>query len=289
LSPLTKIFVVLHVVVSLLLAAGLIVFVNRVETYSVSLKSAQAAKTAAEVRANASDNDATAAREAADRAVAQVNNQIKDVQSQLSAAQTQVAAKDAQLASAASAAALASADQARLTGALQASEDQKTKQADQLAQARTSMDDLVKKNSDLNMAVSDLTNKLDVANVERTNYAEQNVQAKQQIVQYEKIMQDNNISPNSPAGLRGNGGGAYAINGVIRGVQVINQIPYATISVGSADNVQKGMEFNVIDRDKGVFLGRLVIDSVQPNEATGKLDGPKIADAHVGTEVRTQL
>ena len=33
----------------------------------------------------------------------------------------------------------------------------------------------------------------------------------------------------------------------------------------------------------------LTIDSVQPNEATGHLDGPGITSVHSGTEVRTQL
>jgi chromosome segregation ATPase len=289
LSPLTKVFVVLHVVLSLLLTAGLIVFVNRTENFKGTLASAVAKENVAEASASAAAADAQAARQAADSAVAQVNTQIKDVQGQLAAAQTQIAGKDANLAQAASAAAMASADSARLTEALKASEDQKTKQADILAQARTDMDALVHKNSDLNGAVSDLTNKLDVANVERKNFSEQVVEQQNQNKKYVQLLQDNGISPNQAAGLRPNGGGAYAINGVIRGVKTVNSIPYATISVGSADNVQKGMQFNVIDRDKHLFLGYLTIESVEPNEATGKLEGPNIADAHTGTEVRTQL
>ena len=79
------------------------------------------------------------------------------------------------------------------------------------------------------------------------------------------------------------------INGVVTDVRTIAGRPYATISVGSVDNVVKGMQFNVIDRDSGNFLGILTVDTVEPNESTGQLQGPRVADIHKGHEVRTQL
>ena len=287
-SPLTKVFVVLHVVLSLLLTAGLIVFINRTENFAGQLTASANARTAAVNRANAADSDAQAARESATAAVSQVNARIKDVQAQLSAAQIQIAQRDAGLAQAASSAALAAADSSRLTEALKASEDQKSKQGDMIAQLRGDNDNLVKKDSDLNITVSDLTNKLDVANRERENFSEQLAEAKSQNDNLVKILGDNGISPNQVGGIRANGG-AVPINGIVRDTRVINGIPYATISVGSADNVQKGMQFNVIDRQKGTFLGQLTIDSVEPHEATGRLEGPGINDVKAGIEVRTQL
>ena len=75
---------------------------------------------------------------------------------------------------------------------------------------------------------------------------------------------------------------------MIRSTRQIANLPYATISVGSSDNVAKGMEFKVIDRDQGKFLGTLTVDSVEPNESTGHLNGPRVGDIKPGTEVRTQ-
>jgi hypothetical protein len=288
LNPLTKIFVVLHVVLSLLLTAGLIVFINRTENFSAQLTASANSRTAAVNRANASDSDAQSARDAATAAVAAVNAKIKDVQAQLSAAQTQIDQKDAALAQAGSSAALAAADSSRLTEALKASEDQKSKQQDIITQIRTDDAALVKKDSDLNITVSDLTNKLDVANRERENFGEQLSEAKSQNDNLVKILGDNGINPNQVGGIRANGG-AVPINGIVRDTRVINGIPYATISVGSADNVQKGMEFNVIDRQRGQFLGKMTIDSVEPHEATGRLEGPRVDDVKAGIEVRTQL
>jgi hypothetical protein len=210
------------------------------------------------------------------------------VKAQLSAAQTQIDQKDAALAQAGSSAALAAADSSRLTEALKASEDQKSKQQDIITQIRTDDAALVKKDSDLNITVSDLTNKLDVANRERENFGEQLSEAKSQNDNLVKILGDNGINPNQVGGIRANGG-AVPINGIVRDTRVINGIPYATISVGSADNVQKGMEFNVIDRQRGQFLGKMTIDSVEPHEATGRLEGPRVDDVKAGIEVRTQL
>jgi hypothetical protein len=288
LSPLTKLFVVLHVVLSLMLTAGLIVFVNRTENFSQTLAAKNTALAQANMRAESATTDATFARESSEKAVTTLNGQVQASQAKLVEAQQLLAGAGARLAKDASEAALASAQTAGLTDALKASEDQKTRQADALAQGRTDLDSLTKKNSDLNLAVSDLTNKLEVALRERSNYSEQLAEQKSQVENLTAIVKDLGGNPNTVGGTRANLG-AVAINGVIREVKPINGIPYATISVGSADNVQKGMQFNVIDRERGIFLGQLTIDSVEPTTATGRLDGPRINDVHTGTEVKTQL
>ena len=64
---------------------------------------------------------------------------------------------------------------------------------------------------------------------------------------------------------------------------------YRTISVGSTDSVTKGMEFKVIDIRNQQFLGTLRIELVEANEATGRLQGPRVQDVHAGAEVTTQL
>lgn len=287
-SPLTKLFVVLQVVLSLLLTAGIVVFVNRTNDFQASLLTAQQSLTESNARATAAEADAATAQATAEASVTAANSQIKDIQGQLASAQQQVADRDAQIAQATSSAALAAADQARLTDALKASENQKGKQSTVVASLRTDSDSLNKRNSDLNLSVADLTNRLEVANRERNNFQEQLAEANTQSQNYIKIIKDLGGNPNGVGGVAANLG-APAINGVVRATNNINGIPYATISVGSSDNVVKGMTFNVIDRNKGQFLGQLTIDSVQPNEATGHLQGPRISQVHAGTEVKTQL
>lgn len=285
-SPLTKLFVVLHVVLSLMLTAGLIVFVQRTENFNATLKTQTSSLNVERARTAAAESDAQAARDNAAKSVEAANAQISQMQTDLAKARTDIADRDNRLAQAASAAALAAADSSRLTEALKASEDQKTKQSDLLASTRTDNDSLVKKNSDLNLAVTDLTNRYEVANRERSNFQEQLQQLQTEADQLRRLNADLGGRPGQNAGLAA---GAPPINGVIRDIKPINGIPYATISVGANESVQKGMTFNVIDRARGQFLGFLTVESVQPNEATGRLDGPGIANARAGVEVRTQL
>ncbi len=50
-----------------------------------------------------------------------------------------------------------------------------------------------------------------------------------------------------------------------------------------------GMRFNVIDPQRGDFLGYLTVDRVEDREATGRLQGPRLGEIRAGNEVRTQL
>jgi hypothetical protein len=201
-----------------------------------------------------------------------------------------VADRDAQLARSNAQLALQSADVSRLTEALKSSEATKN-QLQQLAQGlRESNDQLVRQNADQSMSITDLTNKLEVTERERRFLAEQFTEAQSQADRLGKALKDmgGDLAAilQQPSGV---GRGAPRINGVVRATRDIAGIPYATISVGSADNVVRGMEFNVIDRASGRFLGKLRVDTVEPNESTGRLEGPAVAEIRPGVEVRTQL
>jgi hypothetical protein len=76
------------------------------------------------------------------------------------------------------------------------------------------------------------------------------------------------------------------LKGVIKASRNINGTHYATISLGSEQNVQKGMKFKVIA--DGNFLAYLTVDSVDSEEAVGHLEGPGVAAVRKGTQVRTQ-
>ena len=159
---------------------------------------------------------------------------------------------------------------------------------DEVARLRGANDTLVKQASDLNGTVSDLTNKLDVTENQRRRLAEQLTQTQGENQRMGKVIEGARLTPQQQE-LAVNRSGLPAINGVIRDVRKIANIDYATISVGTADGVTRGMEFKVIDRQTGDFLGTVVVDSVEPNEAVGRLAGPKMSTIRPGVEVRTQL
>jgi hypothetical protein len=288
LNALTKVFVILLVICSLLLTAATIVFVNRMEDFQTMNKDLTSQLGTERTLAQSSEaellsvkQDQAAKLDAAAKQVEAIRAQRIEVSTQLAAAQTQLAEKGKEFA-------LLQLDVNRLTEAMKASEDARGKIQDTLAEARKSLDQTNQQNSGLNAQVSDLTNKLDQVTKEWKFLKEQLQDAKEKLAQAEKGGGAGTQGAMAPAA----GGAANVkLNGIIRNVKPIDGIPYATISLGSADQVSKGMEFNVINRAKGEWLGTLIVTSVEPNEATGRLEGPKVDQVQSGPnyEVRTQL
>jgi hypothetical protein len=287
LSALTKIFVVLLVICSLLMAASVVVFVSRVENSRLTLERAnQELETARRAQA-AALNDANNLRAAAQAAEQQANARVAAISKDLATAQQQVADRGVQLADAQKNLALSALEVNRLTEGLKTSEATKAQLLAQTSQLRTTSDDVTKKNADLNSANSDLQNKLEVTERERRFLAEQITEAQNQMAKQASALKGAGIG--SEEQLRSVKPAAPSIIGAVTAVKPIAGIPYATINVGTSASVAKGMEFNVIDREQGNFLGKITVDTVEPNEAVGRLEGPRVADVRPGNEVRTQL
>jgi hypothetical protein len=287
LNALTRIFVVALVVCSLLMSAAVVVFVSRVDDFNKTATQAIKDRDAARNEASAALNQVASVRAASEEREQAANTRVAAVEKDLLTAKQQLADKGVESAEKAKELALANLEAAHLSEALKASEATKAQLLQQVATLRTTTDDTTKKNSDLNAAVSDLTNKLQVTDRERQYLSEQLTELQATSAKQASALkgaglgteeQMVNVKPSAPA-----------INGTVKEVRQLNQIPYATISVGSADNVTKGMQFNVIDMRRGTFLGILTIDSVDANESVGRLQGPHVNDIRPGVEVRTQL
>jgi multidrug efflux pump subunit AcrA (membrane-fusion protein) len=292
LTALTKVFIVLHVVMSLLLAAGLIVFVNRVDNYNTANKaqtqtiaSLRAQLSSATTNAGLLQSDVALARQARDQAVA-------DSQTKSAAQQLEIGRLQAQVAEGAKNLTMAQAATDNTTAALTASETAKKALSDLLESTRTDNNKMATANVQLNLAVADLTNRLEVAQRQVTNLNESVAELKTEKERLEKTIADAGLKVSNNPGVAG---GAPPIDGVVRSTRTIGGIPYATISVGSQDQVKPGMKFSVIDREHSKFLGELTVEQVDEKEATGRLEGPGISevhDEHAGpnpTEVKTQL
>jgi len=271
LSPLTKLFVGMLIVLSLLTTAATVVYVNKEDVQKSTLANTQAQLQSAQAAAQAARDELTAAQQNLTNVQASANQAAQAATTDINARQQQISQLQVELAKGQSQQATQQLDISRLTEALNASQASTTALQTEVARLRTSNDQLVRQASDLNGSVSDLTARLEVTERERRLLAEQLTQASTE-----------NQQAIAKSGLP-------SINGVIRDVRNIAGRPYATISVGTADGVQRGMEFKILDRQGGNFLGTLVVDSVEPNEATGRLDGPKVAEIRPGVEARTQL
>ncbi len=146
---------------------------------------------------------------------------------------------------------------------------------------------LQKQNNDLNLAVSKLNNQLEVTERARREYAEENVQLAADLKTARDLIHAQGLDRGQPTAVI-NPTPTISLTGVIRDKKVIAGVPYATISLGSADAVAKNMQFKVIDANQNLFLGYLTVDTVEPHEATGRLTGPHPDAVQPGAEVRTQ-
>jgi hypothetical protein len=287
LSPLTKVFVVLLVILSMLLSAATVVYVNAEDAKRNALTTAVEQRTQELKRANDARAEMESLRQISEDNLKNAQQQNEQLKQQNNNLQGQMIDKATQLGQAQSQLAMQSADITRLTEALKASENTKSTLQAQVTDLRKINDQRLTENTQLNQANSDLTNKLEVTERERRNLAEQLQEARVRVDQMGMQLRGVGLSPEQVAATGSRMG--PPINGVIRQVRPISGVPYATISVGSNDGVRKGMEFKVVNRDTGDFLGLLTVESVELNESTGRLSGPKVSDIRQNNEVKTQI
>ena len=284
-SPLTKVFVVVLVVLSLLQTAAMVTFVYTIDNYRVTSE-AQAVTISQLEAGRATDAQRSeAALQAKVSEIQALQSSITQLQSQL----TQRATEITNLNSALAAARLENTQlQAQLTAekakadALVASNDRLFQQ---VMEFRTLADNRIRQVAELSQSNSDLTNKLAVTERERRFLAEQLAEAQSKIEKAEVLFRQYNIPSDAQVARVA----PPDIRGVVRARRDIAGVPYATISIGSRADVTKGMEFSIVDRDSGAFLGTLTIEAVEPNEAIGRLSGDRIGEIRPGNEVRTQL
>jgi hypothetical protein len=283
-------FVVLLVLVSVALSAGTITFVNKLDPLQKELantKTQLAAKDTLLEKANTIAASSTASIEAAR---AESANELAAARKSLLDAQGVIADRDAQIAKLNNNIAVLTSANSSATTALAASEDAKSKMNEQVATLRKDADDRLRQNADLSQRVSKLVADLDQTEKARRNLAEQLTDASGRADRLGKLLQDNGITT-AQLDRAGTGAGAPAINGVIRSRRNIAGKDYATISIGSQDLVAKGMKFNIIDPNSGMFLGLLEVEVVDQNEAMGQItaEPQNLAQIKAGNVVKTQI
>ena len=285
-SVLTKIFVGLLVLLSVAFTAGVVTFINKLQPLVTANSTLTKQVATAEDRARALQGLADAAQGSIDQSNRDHTAEISKLNLQLANARETLNDRDMAVAKLNTDKAMQSSDLTRLTAALTASEQTTSSYADQLAAARKVLDDRQTKLIESSNQISKLTRDLSVTERERRNLDEQLTQAKETMGKQASILKDNDLSVADAGGLRG---GAPDLTGVIRSRTNIAGREYATISLGSEDSVAKGMEFNILEKGTGRFLGKLKVEVVDSSEAFGQISSDDVASVQPGAEVKTQL
>ena len=288
-STLTKVFVVLQVILSIILTSGVVVWVNRAESFKKANDMAKAAAQAAErertqLAAELSDNKAETARQLTlmQNLANSKQDQVNTLNGQLTQAQTEIASLRSQVDQ--TTAAVNASSQAQ-----QVAQKTLETQTAQFTDLRKSQDATTKRLVEAELAISQMTNRYQVTNA----------QWRQALEQVAQLQGENKNLREQVNKAGGNAGGQarvlnseplVKIQGTVSDKRNIGGIPFATISVGASDQVAKGMTFRVIDpKSNEPFLGYVTITQVEPNQAIGRLSGPRIDQIRPGNEVRTQL
>ena len=265
-NAVTKVFIVLLVVCSLLLVAASVVFVHRMEDYRLQAKLAQ-------------DNEKVA-RQAEATALANSRASESVLQAQAVAGKSVIKNLEDRIQTARKDAVDALARVAELKQGEAAKDVEIAKQRGLAEQAVASAAALQTMTADLRekyIAATEQKNNVEATNAALVTKIAQLDQQVKMLVEQVAMLRDQNRRLQSAA-ADGNGDKSNpALVGVVNDVHLIQDMYWATISLGSADHVERGMK----------FIGELIIDDVKPSESFGRLVGRKVNEVKKGMQVKT--
>jgi hypothetical protein len=267
-NVITKVFVALHVVLSLVLVSGLVVYVNRTDEFA---KQAQVAETnlkrERELRVLA-DQQAAAARGTASLAVAEAWSRVAPAHDAAAKAQAERETAIAERNAAVAARDAAVAD-------VQTAKSESIAWAGKLPVAEAQKLDIVKQLLASEAKAAQYAARINDLEFTKASLLATNLRKDETIAQLDAdIERSKTVTPPRPNASGNTAGGIASmanLRGVVTARRAIQGTEYATISLGSSSNVMKGMRFRVIDGQD--FVGYIVIDNVEPQESVGHLIG----------------
>ena len=288
-SPLTRIFVVLLIVTSLLLSAASLTFLyttpdyaGQVETLEAQVAAGQSAVARAQSEGNSAASAARAELETVQAALAEARARTTQLQGEIAAAQAEVAQAELEN----------SQVQAANTVAMTAvTQSQATTQQlrEQLASLRDTYEQTVDRQAETSSKLAETQNLLAYASRALRTEQERNVELLSQNDTAKRLLADAGIDLGDFDPQRASAISPPPINGVIEATEVLDGVKYATVSVGTEDDVVRGMQFIVLDGRSGDFLGFVNIEDVDDQTAFGRLEGNRLPEIDADDLVRTQL
>jgi hypothetical protein len=286
LSALTKVFVLLLVILSLLLAAASITFLYTVPNFNEQIATLQAGQAAAQAQAERVRAAESASRAAAEQRAGELQNLLSDANAGVASLRGELAKAQAEKADLSGQIAQSNTTQATLSQAVTANMALVNTLRNELAQLREQYQRTLDQNLDLNTAYAKLSNEHE--------FTERALRAAQE-ANKELLDQGNNMRAalvklgQNPDRLTPTDLAPPPINGVVVQRMSIEGEPFALISVGSEDDVKLGMQFMIIDSETSQLLGFITIEEVDDQVSIGKLSGPRVEQVAPNDEVRTQV
>jgi len=287
-SALTKIFVVLNVILSLLLASAAIVYVNTQSTTSTQLTNAQTQNKQLSSD-NASLKAAVAAKDTERLDMSRAKDeQINQLRAELAAKEQLLAKSESQNLELTSSLAQASAVNTSSSEALKMAQAVIGERATSYDKLRGDYDNLQKNLAETSLALDNSINSADVTRKQLLVANEQIAQLNLNLSKLNDTVRKYNI-PVTENSNQINTDPGVDVTAKVQEVRTIGGVRYATINVGSADSVAKNMRFKIVDPGSKQWLGYIVLDTVNIHDSYGRLDGPQINQVQQGAIVRSKF
>ena len=289
-SGLTKLFVGLLVVLSIVLSASTVATVATLDDYQDNVEALEGQVSSLTTRANTADSALAELQASKTASVNTLSQVLTDVRGKNEELKLQVNRLRSEQVREQQEQATIIAQNLALTQAVQGAQ-----QAEQTLQAQVSalqqnVGNLRQQNVELNNEVANLFAQNQITEQGRRQLAERLREQQQQQQRAERALEDAGLDPAAIArGQTRVQGNPAPINGVVTDKRSLNGREVVTVSVGSNDKVEKGTEFKVVDRDTGDFLGLVKIEYVDPDESVGYLSGPNPAGVGQGDTVLTSF
>jgi chromosome segregation ATPase len=278
----------LLVVVSLLNAAATVVYVNKEQLMDSDYKSLASQNSALQLQLMTAKSDAATARSQLEARDQQATTEANARQTALDKANADLAALDADNKLMHRNIEALQANYSTLTDQLAISLASNQQDAKTVADLRDSNNKLIQSQAENDAGLARQRQLAETYGRQVEYLTEQQKKSEDLIKAYSSVINEHHLTvpleqPTSYSGP--------PVSGIVQDKQNINGVTYVTISVGSADNVQPGMEFRVVDANSQPqqFLGILTVTQADVNTAIGRInaDSTSLDKVSRGDEVTT--
>lgn len=273
-SPLTKVFVVLVTVFSIVLVALVVPFVANTENYRAKLREVESSKTSAEARARSAEAEITALQYKDSEQVALKEAENRQLTGQRNELASRLAEKTSEVEGLRSARDKAEAGRTILEASHKQLLDVAKVMQDELKEVRKGYLDRSEENTKLATTVRVLESTKGTLERQLRQLQEQVAGVQERNKQIEEAFAK--LDPAQRAQLLGNDPtasvvfeSASPIHGKVTAIQQVGSDAFVQVNVGKNDGVQPNMKF-LIHRGN-TFLGTLVITTVDARASAGRV------------------
>jgi len=273
LGVLTKVFVVLVTVLSVLLVALIVPFVANTENYKQQLDDAKIAKAAAEEVATLRQNELNAAQSRDSEMITVLKSQAQNLTTQINLLTQQLADSEAKARSESEKLAKFEADWSRLIATNQQNTQmtkelrvELTERREKMVTQQTQMIELADRNNEIESQLEAMTRQVRRVHEQLTQLQEQNADLERKLAllppqwQQKILSEEIEAAPFVPE---------TPIRGQITKIQQLKDELFVQVNVGDNDGVTTNMKFLVHRGNQ--FLGTLIITTVDAQNSAGRM------------------